>query len=284
MRKFLNELGETGRRFRERFRSTAQPRYAPHNELAPPSMSPTTPRSAAKRLGHFRIDGTRRCGGMGEVYKGFDETLGRTVAIKVLPTELGARWIRPSISRRGECRRQVGSSERSTDLLYWTGWPFSLLCDAICRRRIAGRTLAREGRLSVKDAVRLFDECLQGLGAAHRQGLIHRDIKPGTSQHGTCDVGRFWAGSSCRPSRSANRLRHDHGDGRLHRAGTSPWANGRQSLDLYSLGVLLYQLLAGRLPFEADSLVAMLYQHTYEQPFPLEQVVRPMSPSRLSRS
>ena len=135
--------------------------------------------------------------------------------------------------------------------------------------------LSREKRLPVDEAVTIIEQCLAGLGAAHAQGLIHRDVKPGNilleRASGRAVLVDF------------GLVRHLHADTRMTATGVlmgtvnyiaPEQARGKAvdgRADIYSLGVMFYELLAGRLPFLSDSPTAMIFQHAYEEPFPLKQ-------------
>ncbi|MDP6556707.1 MAG: protein kinase [Pirellulaceae bacterium] len=229
-----------------------------------------------ERLSHFRIIGRIGAGGMGDVYQGFDETLGRPVAIKVLPAELGRQdeFVRRF---RAEARAAAEIAHPNIVPIYFVGQDGQH--NFFAMQYVQGESLAdrlkRDQQLSVEDAIHVIEDCLRGLNAAHERGIVHRDIKPG---------------NVLLESSTARAMLADFG--LVHRMGQSTrltvtgmvmgtvdyiapeQARGQpvdRRTDLYSLGVLLYQLLSGRLPFEAETPTAMLFQHAYEQPLPLQQ-------------
>ena len=97
------------------------------------------------KLGHYEIVGRIGRGGMGDVYKGYERALGRTVAIKVLPSALARQErLRPAFSRRGLRGGEAESSQYHSDSLHWRRPRPPLLRHAVCRGRVAGATAARE--------------------------------------------------------------------------------------------------------------------------------------------
>jgi formylglycine-generating enzyme required for sulfatase activity/serine/threonine protein kinase len=244
--------------------------------LARPSASSSDAPLPFAKLGHFRIVRRIGRGGMGEVYEGFDESLDRRVAIKVLPVELAkdqefvARF-HAEASAAGKINHPnvitvhaIGEDAGH----YFFAMPY-------VEGQSLGERLARERRLSAGDAMEIVRQCLGGLGAAHALGLIHRDIKPanilleaGTGRAVLVDFGLV---------RCQSRKTEMTATGII--LGTVDYIAPEQArgnrvdhrADLYSLGVVLYRMLAGRLPFESDSPTAMMFQHAYEQPFPLQE-------------
>ncbi len=236
-----------------------------------------------QRLGRYRIVGRIGSGGMGEVYRGYDESLDRTVAIKVLPAELAKH---PDFVQRFRAEATAAAKIAHPNVIPI----FTIDEDAghhfFAMQYVEGESLAdrlrRQPRLPLEEAVRLVEQCLAGLDAAHRAGLIHRDIKPAnvlldaaTGRAVLVDFGLV------RRMGEAERLT---ATGVI--MGTVDYiapeqARGHQvdgRADLYAVGVLLYQMLAGRLPFEADTPTAMIFQHAYEEPCPLKEVAPDVPP------
>src|SRR5262249_50287361 len=119
-----------------------------------------------------------------------------------------------------------------------------------------------------REIARLGAQICAGLGHAHRRGIVHRDLKPANvwlSAEGTVKIGDFGLALSLDRSRMTS-------DGAV--VGTVAYMAPEQALggptgsrrDVYSAGVLLYELLAGRLPFIADSPIAVIYQHVHATP------------------
>jgi len=203
-------------------------------------------------------------GGMGRVYLGRDERLSRDVAIKVLHPSKARD---PASTRRflREGRAAAAVEHPHVMAIHQVGEDRGL--PYIVMQRLVGRTLKQarqmEGRLPVREVLRIVRETAEGLAAAHRQGLVHRDIKPDNiflqepgGQVRIIDFGLARAGNA------------EAGDVTVDGAvvGTPAYMSperveGRTldaKSDLFGLGVILYEQLTDRLPFEGNSLVSML--------------------------
>ncbi len=226
-------------------------------------------------MGHFRLLERIGRGGMGDVYKAYDESLERFVAIKVLPPEL-ARDEEFVLRFRAEAVAAAKIGHPNIVPVYFFGQEGGLHFFAM--QYIEGESLdqrlRRLGRLSAAEALNLTQQCLGALQAAHKHRLVHRDVKPGnilleaaTGRALLVDFGLVRAAGSTRLTVTGTVM------------GTVDYIAPEQArgelvddrADIYSLGVVLYQLLAGRLPFEADSAAVMIFRHAYEPPFPLDE-------------
>lgn len=230
------------------------------------------------RLGNFRIVAKLGQGGMGDVYKAYDETLHRSVAIKVLPPELARDG--DFVNRfRSEAIAVAKLAHPNIVQVYSIGEEQGRHYFAM--QFVEGESLAehlhRVGRIEASRALVIVEQCLAGLAAAHDEGLIHRDIKPANilleAKSGRALVADF------------GLVKRGGGHGRMTATGvilgTVDYISPEQARgkpvdarsDLYSLGVMLYELLSGRLPFEAESVTGMIFQHCYESPRPLLEAV-----------
>jgi serine/threonine protein kinase len=130
------------------------------------------------RLGPYEILGLIGAGGMGEVYKARDTRLDRTVAIKVLPTEISADLDRGARFER-EAKTIAGPSHPHICSLYDVGEHDGLMF--LVMEHLDGETLAQrlqKGALPIEQALTVGTEIAEALATAHRQGVIHRDLKP----------------------------------------------------------------------------------------------------------
>ena len=219
----------------------------------------------------YRIDGLLGRGGMAHVYRGTDLVLGRTVAIKVLSEQMAADP--QSVRRfRREAQAAAGLSHPGIVAVYDTGSDGEI--HYIVMEHVKGRTLAdvlRENvRLQPERAVEIVDAVASALSQAHGKGIIHRDVKPGnvmitpSGDVKVMDFGIARASSAEPLTRTTTVL------------GTATYLSPEQARgelvdarsDLYALGVVLYEMIAGRPPFVGDSPVAVAYQHVREDPEP----------------
>ncbi|MGQ0680355.1 MAG: protein kinase domain-containing protein [Actinomycetota bacterium] len=209
----------------------------------------------------FRIDSLIAYGGMARVYKGTDLTLARTVAIKVLSDEL-ARDPAFILRFRREAQAAAGLAHPNIVAVYDTGEEAGL--HYIVMEYVEGRTLqqilADDGPMRPDAAAQVGAEIALALAEAHKKGLVHRDVKPGNimiAESGlvkVMDFGIAKAATSAELTQvgsilgtvaylSPEQARGDQVDGRS---------------DIYALGALMYQMLTGRAPFAAQTLVEML--------------------------
>jgi serine/threonine protein kinase len=243
---------------------------------------PATPLSFDK-LGNYQIVGRLGSGGMGDVYRGYDPQLERSVALKVLPPELARQsdFVRRFVDEAKAAARLV---HPNIVQIYSIGEDEGRHYFAM--QYIAGETLAarlaRQKRLSLDDTLSILEQVLSGLAVAHRQGMIHRDIKPGNilleTEHGRALLADFGLVKSLDSTEQMTATGMVMGtvdyispeQGRGHKVDTRS--------DLYSVGVLMYQMLSGQLPFVAESATAMIFQHAYERPRALEDFVPDVAP------
>ena len=227
---------------------------------------------------HYELDQEIGRGGMGVVYRAKDRRLKRVVAIKVLPPELAFRSeIKTRFLREAETAAQL-NHPNIVDI-YAVDEAEGIVFFVMAY--ITGDNLAKRvhdhGALSVDETRRTLRDVADALAYAHERGVIHRDIKPDNI---------LIDGQSGRPMVTDFGIARaiSEGDSRLTATGIaigtptymSPeQAAGERTIDgrsdLYSLGILGYQMLTGEPPFVANSTPAILVKHISERPIPVEQ-------------
>jgi serine/threonine protein kinase/tetratricopeptide (TPR) repeat protein/TolB-like protein len=223
-------------------------------------------------------------GGMGAVYKARDHELDRLVALKIIRPELAGH---PDILRRFKqeliLARQVTHKNvvRIFDLGSADGRKF-ITMDYIDGRDLKS-ILNERGKLPPSEAVPILQQICQGLEAAHTEGVVHRDLKPQNIM--VDDAGRVWLMDFglARSMELAGLTR----TGVL--MGTPDYMSPEQARaekvdarsDLFSLGIIAFEMLVGRLPFEADTLMAKLLQRV-QQKAPLVTEIDPSIPAGLA--
>jgi len=236
----------------------------------------------------YTIEGEIGRGGMGVVYRARDIKLKRPVAIKVLPPDLAFRPdIRTRFLREAETAARLSHPNivpihmvgEKNDLVYF-------IMGLVDGESLAGR-LKRRGRLAIDEARRIMRETADALSAAHQQGVIHRDVKPDNilleGTRGRVVVTDFGIAKAL----SAE-------GGTLTEAGvaigTPAFMSPEQAAgdheidgrsDLYSLGVVAYQMITGELPFQAPSVPALLMKQITESPVPVDRK-RPETPKEFA--
>jgi serine/threonine protein kinase len=228
--------------------------------------------------GRYRIEGRLGVGGMSTVHLAFDNRLERYVALKLLAEHLAddptfvsrfrrealsaARLVHPNIVQVFDFGFDSGHHQHFIVMEHVTGNS----CAELLRDR---------GQLPVSQAVDIVTQACRGLDYAHRNGVVHRDVKPGNLLVSDSDVVKL---ADFGIARAVDQSSITQAGSVL---GTAAYlapeqARGEEAgpqADLYSLGVVTYQLISGRLPYEASSLSELALKQQRESPIPLDELV-----------
>lgn len=222
-------------------------------------------------------------GGMAEVFKGRDHKLNRDVAIKVLRQEFSEDT--NFVSKfRVEAQSAAGLTDKNIISIYDVGEENGLYY--IVMELVEGMTLKRfiegKGRLEIKQVISIAMQISMGLETAHKNHIIHRDIKPQNvllSGEGKVKITDFGIAKAATSNTVSSNVM-----GSVHY--TSPeQARGGYSdekSDIYSLGITMYEMLTGYPPFDGDSTVSIAVQHIQNE-FPDIHAVRPETPIALEK-
>lgn len=212
---------------------------------------------------------------MGEVWRAADEVLGRSVAVKLL---LGEHADESATARfRLEAQTAARLSHPHLVAVFDFGsWEdrLFLVMELVEGRSLADLLLAQE-RLDPEQVARIAGQAAAGLAAAHRQGIVHRDIKPGNlmlDAEGAVKIGDFGIAQFVDdPSAALTTTGHIVGTSLYLAPERALGRTADAASDMYSLGCVIYQLLLGQPPFRSDTPTATLYQHVDTPPVPLRQ-------------
>jgi serine/threonine-protein kinase len=246
----------------------------------------TTPQVLGER---YEIGGVLGRGGMAEVHRGRDLRLGREVAVKVLRSDL-ARDPSFQVRFRREAQAAASLNHPAIVAVYDTGEDRTATgaTPYIVMEYVEGETLRdvlrREGRLDPQRAMSLAADICGALDFSHRNGIVHRDVKPGNvmiTPEGAVKVMDF--GIARAVSDSAATMTSTAAV-----IGTAQYLSPEQARgesvdarsDVYSVGCLLYELVTGAPPFTGDSPVSVAYQHVREDPR-LPSSINPVIPPAL---
>src|SRR5215208_3724699 len=217
--------------------------------------------------GRYRLEAQIGSGGMSTVYRAFDTTLERQVAVKLMHREIASDSDQLERFRR-EARSVAQLSHPHIvgviDAGEEDGRPYIVL------EYVEGETLKerirRMGRLPIDEAIAYAIEIARALGAAHARGIVHRDIKPQNvlvDEEGSAKVTDFGIARSLEEEGLT-------ADGRV--LGTTDYVSPEQALghavngrsDIYSLGIVLYEMLVGDVPFPGENQVSVAMKHVRE--------------------
>ncbi|NLU77985.1 serine/threonine protein kinase [Micromonospora sp. HNM0581] len=244
--------------------------------------------SPGVQLGNrYRLDERIASGGMGDVWRGTDQVLGRTVAVKSL---LPALLDEPGFAERfrGEARTMATINHPGVVDVYDFGndQHIAFLVMEYVEGDPLSATLGRVGRLTPARTMALVAQAADALHAAHVKGIVHRDVKPGNllvRPNGTLVLTDFGIARSDLV-------------GQLTAAGsvlgTASYISPEQATgqvatpasDVYALGVVAYQCLAGRRPFEGDNPLDIAMRHVRETPRPLPSDIPPQVRALVERA
>jgi serine/threonine-protein kinase len=230
--------------------------------------------------GRYRLCRWLATGGMGQVWQAVDEVLGRPVAVKLLRDEYAQD---PAFVRRlrTEARFAAAVTHPGIASVFDYGEvtttesaePIPFLVMELVAGEPLSWLLAREGRLGLDRSLEIVGQAALAVGAAHRAGLVHRDIKPANllvGPDGTVKVTDFGV---------AQPLGQGQGDQGELMLGTAGYLSPEQATgqpvtvasDVYALGLVAYECMAGRRPFTGEHPIAVALAHLLQPPPPLPE-------------
>jgi serine/threonine-protein kinase len=262
-----------------RFCGTCGHAIAATENAGPPSLAPTDDLAGREIAGRYRIVRQLGAGGMGAVYVAEQISLKRTVALKLLKSELSSN---PGLIRRFNIEAELAAKLSHPNTV--TMFDFGQDADGtlfIVMEFVAGRSLRdliqREAPLPLARVIHIAEQVAASLSDAHARGIVHRDIKPDNvmlSEVGKrTDVVRVL-------DFGIAKLRDEREDGAVpvtqagDMLGTPQYMAPEQirsetvdgRTDVYSLGAVLYEMITGRLPFEGPTVMSILGKHLTENP------------------
>lgn len=251
---------------------------------------------SGRRLGPYEIGRPLGAGGMGEVYEALDTRLGRTVAVKVLPERLSGD---PKFRQRFEREARAVSSLNHPHICTLHDIGSDQGIEYLVMERLEGETLSarlERGAMDREDALQVACQIADALDVAHRQGLIHRDLKPG-------NIMLTKAGAKVLDFGLAKMV-PEPGSGRAPAMTAAPTMTSPLTVegtvvgtfqymapeqlegmeatarsDIFAFGAVLYEMLAGRRPFEGKTQASLVAAILKEEPVPLRTLLPGTSPA-----
>ena len=234
------------------------------------------------RVGPYLISKRLGEGGVGEVFKGVDVMLKREVAIKVLHHEFAADPLFVErFSREAQLHAKLSHPNVATvhAFLHEGDKQFMVM------EYVAGISLDEfvrsGGPVPVGRALSIFRRALDGIEHAHRNGIVHRDIKPANimvADNGEVKVMDFGIARALDSQERLTRIGQVAGTAKAMSPEQIRGAEADVRSDIYSLGIVLYTLLAGRAPFDADSDIALMRAQLEQAPPPLRALAADVPP------
>ena len=227
----------------------------------------------------YRVERSIGRGGMAEVFLAHDILLDRPVALKVLFPEYA---IDPNFVERFRREAQSAAALTHPNIVAVYDWGKVNTTYFIAMEYVEGKTLAtllkERGPLSPTHACDVISEVAAALSFAHENGVIHRDVKPGNiliGLSGQVKVADFGIARAlgANVEEALTEIGSVMGTATYLSPEQAQGAQPDPRSDIYSLGVMMYELVAGRAPFVGESAVAIAYQHVHNFPQPLREVV-----------
>jgi serine/threonine protein kinase len=234
--------------------------------------------SSVEIAGRYRLEGRLGFGGMSTVHRAIDLRLERPVAVKLLAEHLAddptfvsrfqreaqaaARLVHPNVVQVFDSGQDETTGQYFIVMEYIEGSS----CAEILRD---------DGWLEVGDAVSIIEQACEGLDYAHRHGVVHRDVKPGNllrAREGEVKLADFGIAKATEQS-SITQVGSVLGTAAYLAPEQARGEEAGPSADLYALGVVAYQLISGRLPYEASSLTELALKQQQEEPPTLDALV-----------
>ena len=228
--------------------------------------------------GRYRLEGRLGFGGMSTVQLAMDLRLERQVAVKLLAEHLAddpafvsrfqreaqaaARLIHPNIVQVFDSGRDQGTDQYFIVMEYIEG-------------QSCAEILRDDGWVEVDEGLSIIEQACEGLDYAHRHGVVHRDVKPGNllrSREGEVKLADFGIAKATEQS-SITQVGSVLGTAAYLAPEQARGEEAGPSADLYALGVVTYQLISGRLPYEAGSLTELALKQQQEEPPTLDTIV-----------
>jgi eukaryotic-like serine/threonine-protein kinase len=239
--------------------------------------------SALEIAGRYQVENRLGFGGMSTVHLAFDRRLERRVAVKLLAEHLAedptfvsrfqreaqaaARLIHPNIVQVFDSGQDENTGQYFIVMEYIEGSS----CAEILRD---------DGWVEVDEAVAIIEQACEGLYYAHRHGVVHRDVKPGNllrSRDGEVKLADFGIAKATEQS-SITQVGSVLGTAAYLAPEQARGEEAGPRADLYALGVVTYQLISGRLPYEAASLTELALKQQQEEPAMLDSLVAAVTP------
>jgi serine/threonine-protein kinase len=239
--------------------------------------------SDADIAGRYRLEGRLGFGGMSTVHRALDMRLERQVAVKLLAEHLAedptfvsrfqreaqaaARLVHPNIVQVFDS----GQDERTGQYFIVMEYIEGSSCAEILRD---------DGWVEVDEAIAIIEQACEGLHYAHRNGVVHRDVKPGNllrAREGEVKLADFGIAKATEQS-SITQVGSVLGTAAYLAPEQARGEEAGPRADLYALGVVTYQLISGRLPYEATSLTELALKQQNEEPATLDTLVAAVGP------
>ena len=224
----------------------------------PPETSKAKP---LQSVGNYELIEKIAEGGMGAIYRGRQRGSGLVVAVKIMPAHMAQN---PILLKRFEQEFRAASrldhpnivSALAIDQLHGENGDQPYLVMEFVEGESLGQKIEREGRMSEADAIRVIAQVAQGLHRAHKQNLVHRDVKPDNILLSTDGVAKLAdLGLVKETDTDLNLTKTGRGLGTPHFMAPEQFRNAKNAdsrCDIYSLGATLYQMVTGELPFRSS--------------------------------